>query len=56
MKMSVATLTSKGQITIPQDIREFLDIKEGDKIEFLIEDNHVVLAPLTIDITELLEK
>lgn len=32
--MTVATVTSKGQITIPADIRESLDIKPGDQIVF----------------------
>jgi antitoxin PrlF len=51
--MSVATLTSKGQTTIPQDIRDFLALHTGDKIEFLVEDNHVIMTPLTADVTEL---
>lgn len=32
--MSTAILTSKGQITIPIDIRKGLGINPGDKIEF----------------------
>lgn len=32
--MSAATLTSKGQTTIPIDIRKGLGINPGDKIEF----------------------
>ena len=32
--MSVATLTSKGQTTIPKDIRDGLDMKPGDQITF----------------------
>jgi len=51
--MSIATLTSKGQTTIPQEIRNFLDLRPGDKIEFSIEDDHVVMTPLTVDATEL---
>lgn len=51
--MSVATLTSKGQTTIPQDIRNFLALKAGDKIEFFIEGDHVIMAPLTVDAREL---
>lgn len=51
--MSIATLTSKGQTTIPQDIRQFFDLKPGDKIEFIIEDGYVFIAPLTSDVSEL---
>ncbi|MCL2721820.1 MAG: AbrB/MazE/SpoVT family DNA-binding domain-containing protein [Treponema sp.] len=36
--MEVARVTSKGQITIPRDIREKMNIKKGDKILFF-EDN-----------------
>lgn len=32
--MSVATVTSKGQITIPQDVRERLNIVSGTRVEF----------------------
>jgi len=37
--MEVARLTTKGQITIPIGIRKKLNVKEGDKILFLEEDN-----------------
>ena len=33
--MEVARVTSKGQITIPRDIRAKMNIKMGDKIIFL---------------------
>ena len=37
--MATATLTSKGQITIPVEVREELGIDTGDRVEF------VALAP-----------
>ena len=37
--MEVARITTKGQITIPIEIRKRLNLKEGDKILFLEEDN-----------------
>ncbi len=41
--MDVAKVTSKGQITIPIDIRKKLGVKEGDKILFLEEAGRVIL-------------
>ena len=35
--MEVARITTKGQITIPIEIRKKLNVKEGDKILFLNE-------------------
>lgn len=34
-----ATITSKGQVTIPKRIREKLDLEEGDQLEFVITDD-----------------
>jgi AbrB family looped-hinge helix DNA binding protein len=34
--MSLATITSKGQVTIPIDIRNSLNLDAGDKIEFIV--------------------
>jgi AbrB family looped-hinge helix DNA binding protein len=33
--MSTATLTSKGQITIPVDVRRALNVEAGDRVEFV---------------------
>ena len=37
--MEVARLTTKGQVTIPIRIRKRLNLKEGDKVLFLEEEN-----------------
>ncbi len=34
--MSQATVTSKGQITIPKPIRDTLYLRKGDKVDFII--------------------
>jgi len=45
--MITATITSKGQITIPKDIREQLDLHAGDKIRFIEEeDGSINLLPI----------
>ncbi len=38
----MATLSSKGQITIPVSIREFLGIKTGDSIDFVFTKNETI--------------
>jgi antitoxin PrlF len=52
--MPSATITSKGQTTIPKRVREHLRLEAGDQIEFLIEDDgRVVLRPATVDLLSL---
>jgi len=52
--MAVATLTSKGQTTIPKEIRDLLGLEPGDKLDFVIEaDGRVILRPATRDVREL---
>lgn len=34
--MALATLTSKGQVTIPKSVRESLQLHSGDKIEISV--------------------
>ncbi len=41
--MELAKVTTKGQITIPKAIRDFLQIKEGSKIIFLQKGNDIVI-------------
>lgn len=36
-------ITSKGQTTIPGKIRQALRIKPGDKLEYLVEGDHVTI-------------
>jgi AbrB family looped-hinge helix DNA binding protein len=42
--MLFSTLTSKGQATIPAEIRHALSLKPGDKLTFEIHDHQAVLA------------
>ena len=49
-----ATLTSKGQTTIPKDIRDSLSMKGGDRMTFtLMPDATVVMRVKTKSVTEL---
>ena len=51
--MAIGTLTSKGQITIPHDIREELRLREGQRLEFRVDGTRLVLEPLTNDLRKL---
>ncbi|MBN1947936.1 MAG: type II toxin-antitoxin system PrlF family antitoxin [Bradymonadales bacterium] len=52
--MPVTTLTSKGQVTIPKSIREFLRVGPGDRVVFYTaEDGRVIMEPETVDIRSL---
>ena len=47
-------MTSKGQITVPKDVRLKLGLKPGDRVRFLVEaDGRVRLLPAKRDIGEL---
>ena len=49
-----ATLTSKGQTTIPKEIRDSLNIKPGDRMTFtLMPDSTVVMRVKRKSVTEL---
>ena len=51
---STSTITSKGQTTIPKAVRDQLQLKTGDRIEFVIEDDgRVVLLPATVPVSSL---
>ena len=52
--MTIATLTSKGQTTIPKQVREHLKLNAGDKLDFVIEaEGRVVIRPAKLDVREL---
>jgi antitoxin PrlF len=52
--MSRSSVSSKGQATIPKDVREHLKLKPGDQIEFVIQaDGSVRLEPATVDLRSL---
>lgn len=52
--MSTTTLTSKGQLTLPKNVRDRLKLQSGDKLEvYLQEDGSILLQPATVDIKEL---
>ena len=42
--MATATVTSKGQVTIPKEIRKLLRVEEGDRIDFVVESSDRVVV------------
>jgi AbrB family looped-hinge helix DNA binding protein len=47
-------MTSKGQTTIPKDIRKRLNLHPGDRLDFIVEeDGRVVMLPASLDASEL---
>ena len=52
--MSTATLTTKGQITIPVDVRRALNVEAGDRVEFVqIEPGRFEVIATTRSVREL---
>ena len=55
--MSTATITSKGQITIPKAIRDSLHLRTGDRVEFLIHgESEAILRPITKSVDDVFGK
>ena len=44
-----ASVTSKGQVTIPKKIRERLGLEEGSKVSFVLKDGEAVILPSSDD-------
>ena len=52
--MPAATMTSKGQITVPAELRARLGLRAGVKVDFVVNaQGEVVLRPQTADIRSL---
>lgn len=46
--MALATITSKGQVTIPKNVRDSLQLRSGDKIEISLNDeNEAIIKPVS---------
>jgi AbrB family looped-hinge helix DNA binding protein len=40
-----SVVSSKGQVTVPQEIRTRLGLREGDRLEFVIEGDRTIIRP-----------
>ena len=51
--MPTSTVTSKGQITLPRDIRRALGLDVGDKVDFVEVEGGFKIVPLRKDVRTL---
>jgi len=52
--MALATLTTKGQVTIPKKVRESLRLHTGDKIEIVVTNNReAIIRPISKKVDEI---
>jgi AbrB family looped-hinge helix DNA binding protein len=43
---AIGTISSKGQVTVPVEVRRRLGVKEGDRIEFVFDGEQTVVRPV----------
>ncbi|MGH9412222.1 MAG: AbrB/MazE/SpoVT family DNA-binding domain-containing protein [Terriglobales bacterium] len=43
--MAKAKISSKGQVTIPIEVRKWLGVKAGDKVEFARRNGDIIVRP-----------
>ena len=52
--MATATITSKGQLTLPKEVRDRLGVHAGDKVDFIFApDGQLVVKPRTMHVEQL---
>lgn len=51
--MPIAILTSKGQMTIPKEVRKALNLKPSEKVIIVVEGNQAVIKPLRGNILDI---
>jgi len=52
--MATATLTSKGQLTLPKEVRTALGLGPGDRVDFVrMEDGNFAVLPATQSVKSL---
>jgi len=47
-KIEMATVSSRGQICIPNDMREEMGLKEGSKVLFLLTDDSIIMKKVNM--------
>ena len=55
-EVGISSVSEKGQVTIPKEIRDALQLKAGDKVVFLERDDEIVVHKAkTLKLSEILE-
>jgi antitoxin PrlF len=55
--MAQAKLTTKGQVTIPKEVRESLQLQTGDKIEIIVTANReAIIRPISKKVDDIFGK
>jgi antitoxin PrlF len=47
-------VTSKGQTTVPKEVRDLLGLEEGTQVEWTVEDGKAIVKPRTLRAIDLL--
>lgn len=47
------TISSKGQVTIPKEMREALNLRPGDQLVYSVIDGEIIITPKNIDLKDL---
>ena len=51
--MPIALLTSKGQMTIPKEVRKALNLKPSEKVVIVVEGDQAIIKPLRGNILDI---
>lgn len=55
--MAIATLTTKGQVTIPKEIRDSLHLHTGDRIAIVVNDKgEAVIKPISLKVDDVFRR
>lgn len=49
----IGKMTSKGQTTVPKEVREYLGLSEGAQVEWIMEDGKATVRPRTLRAVDL---
>lgn len=49
----IGKITSKGQTTVPKEVRDYLGLSEGTQVEWIMEDGKATVRPRTLRAADL---